>query len=119
MNVGITQFPDIVSSVNDFCFTPTPMGNRSTRGFDIKDGAILEYDELFMAKFDISSLIDEGWNAREGDIPITYIAIEDDDCEYMYACWYMHLNYTAVCTYVCSVVTMIHAIHDISPCMHT
>ena len=108
MNVGITQFPDIVSSVNDFSFNSTSM--RATRGFDIKDDAILEYDELFMAEFDISSLIDAGWNARKGEFPICYIAIGDDDCEYMYACWYMHLNYAHVCI---SVVTII-AIHDIS-----
>ena len=108
MNVGRTQFPDIVSSVNDFSFTPT--SKRSTRGFDIKNDAILEYDELFMAEFDISSLIDAGWNARKGDFPVTYIAIEDDDCEYMYTCWYMHLNYMYVCI---SVVTMIE-MHDIS-----
>ena len=80
MNVGRTQFPDIVSSINDFSFTST--SKRSTRGFDIKNDAILENDELFMAEFDISSLIDAGWNARVGDFPNTYIAIDDDDCEY-------------------------------------
>ena len=108
MNVGRDQFPDIVSSVNDFSFTPT--SKRATQGFDIKNDAILEYDELFMAEFDISSLIDAGWSARKGDIPVTYIAIEDDDCEYMYACWYIHFNYAHVHI---SIVTMI-AIHDIS-----
>ena len=88
MNVGRDQFPDIVSSVNDFSFTPT--SKRATRGFDIKNDAILECDELFMAEFDISSLIDAGWNAREGDFPITYIAIDDDDCEYTYVCMLVH-----------------------------
>ena len=97
MNVGRTQFPDIVSSDNDFSFIST--SNRSTRDFDIKNDAILENDELFMAEFNISSLIDEGWNVRKGDIPVTYIAIEDDDCEYMYACWYMPLKYMYVCMY--------------------
>ena len=97
MNVGRTQFPDIVSSVNDFSFNET--SKRDTRGFDIKDDAILENDELFMAEFDISSLIDEGWNAKVGNFPITYIAIDDDDCEYMYACWYVHTFQLCTCTY--------------------
>ena len=88
MIVGRTQFADIVSSVNDFSFTST--SKRATRGFDIEDDAILENDELFMAKVDISILIAWGWNARKGDFPITYIAIEDDDCEYMYVC--MHVG---------------------------
>ena len=107
MNVGITQFPDIVNSVNDFSFTS--ISKRATQGFDIKDDAILENDELFMAEFDITSLIDAGWNARKGDFPIAYIAIGDDDCEYRYTCWYMYWNYPHVCI---SVVTMI-AIHDL------
>ena len=102
MNVGRTQFPDIVSSVNDFSFTSTAKrdtqcsdfsytstSKRATQGFDIKDDAILEYDELFMAVFDISSLIDAGWNARKGDSLIAYIAIEDDDCEYTYVCMFV------------------------------
>ena len=97
MNVGITQFPDIVSSVNDFSFTST--SKRATQGFDIKNDAILENDELFMAEFDISDLIDAGWNARKGKFPIAYIVIDDDDCEYMYACWYMYLNYVCTCMY--------------------
>ena len=108
MNVDITQFPDIVSNVNDFSFTSK--SKTATQGFDIKNDAILECDELFMAEFDIDSLIAAGWNARKGNFPITYIAIDDDDCEYMYACWYMHLNYAHACI---SVVTMI-AVHDIS-----
>ena len=107
MYVGRTQFPDIVSSVNDFSFTST--SKRSTRGFDIKNDAILENDELFMAEFDISSLIDAGWNARKGDFPVTYIAIDNDDCEYMYTCWHILLNYVIACI---SVDTMIK-IHDI------
>ena len=106
MNVGITQFPDVVTSVNDFCFNST--STRDTQGFDIKNDAILEYDELFMAEFDISDLIDAGWNARKGEFPIAYICINDDDCEYMYAYWYIHLNYPHGCI---SVVTMI-AMHD-------
>ena len=109
MNVEITQFPDIVRSVNDFSFTST--SKRATSGFDIKNDAILENDELFMAEFDISSLIDEGWNAQQGDNPVTYIAIDDDDCEYMYACWYMPLNYMYIILCI-SVVTMI-VMHDI------
>ena len=77
-----------MSSVKDFRFTST--SKRATQGFKIRNDAILENDELFMAEFDISSLIDKGWNTRKGDIPITYIAIEDDDCEYMYVC--MHVG---------------------------
>ena len=113
MNVGRTQFPDTVHSKNDFRFTST--SKRATQVFDIKNDVILENDELFMAEFNISSLIDEGWNAKVGNFPVTYIAIEDDDCEYMYACWYMHLNYMYVCI---SVVTMI-AMHDVSQYIHT
>ena len=117
MNVGRTQFPDIVSSVNDFSFTST--SKRDTRGFDIKDDAILENDELFKAEFDISSLEDEGWNARKGEFPITYIAIDDDDCEYTDVCMFVHtfhLYYMYVHVHI-SVVTII-AMHDISIVIH-
>ena len=42
---------------------------------------MLEFDELFIAKFDFAPEISISWNARKGVISTTYIVIRDDDCE--------------------------------------
>nr|WNS50027.1 Na-Ca exchanger/integrin-beta4-like protein [Halisarca dujardinii] len=74
---GIRQEPDVASTFDDFLFTSTI--KTSTENFDIKNDDILEYDELLMAEFSISNLLEEGWLAIKGQFPICYIAIEDDD----------------------------------------
>ena len=51
----------------------------SSASFIIEEDYFIEADELFMAVFDISHLIEKGWNAQKGRFPVAYIAIENDD----------------------------------------
>ena len=63
----------------DFLFTPA--SNSSFNSFNIVSDDVLEFDELFFAEFDLDEIRNNGWNARVGDIPTTFILIRDDDCE--------------------------------------
>ena len=70
---------DVQRTNTDFLFTPAC--NSSFNSFIIVNDSVLEFDELFFAEFDLEEIRSNGWNAREGDIPTTFILIRDDDCE--------------------------------------
>ena len=63
----------------DFLFTPA--SNLSFNSFNIVSDDVLEFDELFFAELDLDEIRSNGWNARAGEFPTTFILIRDDDCE--------------------------------------
>ena len=71
--------PDVVSTINDFAFTPA---NKSAfESFTIVDDDVLEFDELFIAEFNFGPEIANTWNAIKGEPSTAFIVIRDDDCE--------------------------------------
>ncbi len=71
--------PDVVSTINDFVFTPA---NQSAfESFTIVNDDVLEFDELFIAEFNFGPEIANTWNAIKGQPSTTFIVIRDDDCE--------------------------------------
>ena len=71
---------DVWSSVNEFVFTPSQ--KFTFENFSIVRDDVLEFDELFIAKFELPPWIANNWNVRKGEPSIAYIAIRDDDCEW-------------------------------------
>ena len=72
--------PDVVSTINDFVFTPA--SQSAFESFTIVDDDVLEFDELFIAEFIFSpEILREGWNAVKGEPSTAFIVISDDDCE--------------------------------------
>ena len=70
---------DVLRTNTDFLFTP--VSNSSFNSFIIVNDSVLEFDELFFAEFDLDEIKSNGWNARAGEFPTTFILIRDDDCE--------------------------------------
>ena len=71
---------DVVSTFNDFVFTPT--SKSAFENFTIVDDDVLEFDEILIAEFDYGpEILSGGWNAIRGEPSRAYILIRDDDCE--------------------------------------
>ena len=71
--------PDVVSTINDFVFTPA--SQSAFESFTIVDDDVLEFDELFIAEFNFGPEIANNWNAIKGERSTAFIVIRDDDCE--------------------------------------
>lgn len=70
---------DVVSITKDFILTP----NRTFafESFNIVDDDVLEFDELFIAKFQFGIDIPNNWNTKKGMPSTTLIRIIDNDCQ--------------------------------------
>ena len=77
-NVESGRF-DVVRTTYDFVFTPA--SKSAFENFTIVNDDVLEFDELFIAKFDFSPKISNTWNVMKGDPSIAFILIRDDDCK--------------------------------------
>ena len=68
---------DVIKATNDFVFTAT---NKSVfENFTIVDDDVLEFDEIFIAEFDVGPEIMNNWNAVKGEPSTAIIIIRDDD----------------------------------------
>ena len=83
---------DVERTITDFLFTPS--SNSSFASFIIVDDDVLEFDELFIARFDFAPEISSSWNARKGVISTTYIVIRDDDCEFWHEAQQWLIDYS-------------------------
>ena len=71
---------DVESTTKEFIFTSA--GKSVTQAFTIVDDDVLEFDELFMARFVFPPEIFNNWNiSRESSNTTTFFLIKDDDCE--------------------------------------
>ena len=70
---------DVVSTINDFVFTPA--SKSASENFTIVDDDVLEFDEILIAEFNFGPEISNTWNARKAEPSIAFILIRDDDCE--------------------------------------
>ena len=82
-SVAPAGLPDVIRTINAIICNST---TECSTEFIIRNDDILEGEELFVAVFDITQLIESGWNARKGRFPVAYIVIEDDDCEHVTLC---------------------------------
>ena len=71
--------PDVVSTINDFDFTPA--SQSAFDSFTIVNDSVLEFEELFIAEFNFGPEIANNWNAIKGEPSTAFIVIRDDDCE--------------------------------------
>ena len=70
---------DAMNTINDFLFTPN--SRSAFENFSIVDDDVLEFDEIFIAKFSFGPEIENNWKARQVEPSTAFILIRDDDCE--------------------------------------
>jgi len=91
---------DVVNTIQDFQFTSN--SKSAFKNFTIIDDDVLEFDELFIAEFDVGPEILNSWNARKEEPSIAYILIRDDDCE-----WHVQSQDKALCNYITYPITYV------------
>ena len=70
---------DVVNTIHDFRFMSD--SKSVFENFTIVDDDVLEFDEIFIAEFDIGPEILYRWNVRIEEPSTAFILIRDDDCE--------------------------------------
>ena len=74
-----TRDGDFETTTPRFNFPPrTTFSNGS---FEVVDDDVYEYDELIMATFEFDRTVVRRFTTTKGHPNVTFILIEDDDCE--------------------------------------